>query len=291
MNQINWKYFGLIAIVLVLWASAFVSIRHALEMFTAGNLAFLRYVIASVIFAIAAYIRKIKVPEKKDIPGCVLLGFMGFTLYNLLLNYGERTVDAGLASFIINTSPFFSLLVVVFLKEEKLSKTDWTGLLLAFTGVAVIIFTGKSNFTLHADALLILGASLSQGIYFVLQKRFLKKYSPLEITSYAVWAGTAILFFFSDNPLSALVASDWRHIASVVYLGIFPGTVAYLLVAYTLAKYNMSSFASYMFLIPFIALLIGFLFMKEIPSIIALAGGALIISGILIKNNFIKYKT
>lgn len=281
----------LIGIVLFVWASAFVAIRHGLEIFSAGNLAFLRYLTASVAFIVVAIIKKIKLPDVKDIPGCIFLGLLGFTLYNLLLNYGERTVDAGLASFIINTSPFISLLIVVFRKEEKISTQDCIGFIIAFSGVGIIIFSKNKTVSLNADALLILGAAISQAVYFVLQKKFLKKYTPLQITSYAVWCGTTILFFFADKPFAAIANADPNHIFSIIYLGIFPGTIAYLIVAFALAKYKMGNFASYFFLIPFIALGISFLLLNETPSLIGLLGGLLIILGILIKNKMIRIKS
>lgn len=274
----------LIAILLIVWASSFVAIRYTLEAYNPENLAFLRYLIASVTFIVVALIKKTKLPNLKDIPGFFVLGFLGFALYNLFLNYGERTVDAGIASFIINTSPFFSIIFVVLRKEEIMKKSEWFGILFSFTGVAILIFSKSKKIEVNIDALLILAAAISQGVFFVLQKKYYTTYTPLEITSYAVWSGTIILFFFSSNSIPAFANADWKHIMALIYLGIFPGSIAYLIVSYSLSKYKMSNFASYLFLIPFIAVIIGYLFLGEVPSLIGLAGGIMIIIGILVKN-------
>jgi drug/metabolite transporter (DMT)-like permease len=177
--------------VLILRSTSYIGIRYALHSYSAENLAFLRYLTASAIFLVIAIFQKIRIPKLIDLPGLAALGLLGFTLYNLLLNYGETTVDAGTASFVINTVPFFSLIFAAVMGEEKPQKTDWIGMTIAFSGVALIIISKNKNF--HAfkwNVCLILGAAICQALYFSVQKRFLKKYKPLELTSYAIWIGT-----------------------------------------------------------------------------------------------------
>ncbi len=272
------------SLVLILWASTYVGIRHSLEAFSAQNLAFLRYLCASVGFILVSLFAKIRKPSMIDMPLILLLGLTGFTIYNLLLNYGERTVSAGVASFLINTVPFFTILLVYFKKEEKLKYTDWIGMCIAFTGVAVIIITKDKSTFFDMDGFYILGAAFCQAFYFSMQKKLLRKYSPIELTSYAVWSGTVLLFFFSDRPFQSIIQSDKEHLFSVLYLGIFPGMIAYLIIANALNKYKTTNISSYLFFIPFITLILSWLFLSEIPSSWAIAGGILIVIGIFLKN-------
>jgi drug/metabolite transporter (DMT)-like permease len=72
------------------------------------------------------------------------------------------------------------------------------------------------------------------------------------------------------------------------FLGLFPGSIAYLIVALLINKYKMSSFASYLFLIPFIAVFTGYIFLKEVPALVSFLGGLVIIVGVLIKNKVLK---
>jgi drug/metabolite transporter (DMT)-like permease len=288
MDKTKLEIWAWIIAVLLFWASAFVGIRHALEAFSAENLAFLRYVAASLAFVVIAFFNKFKMPKRQDTPTFMLLGILGFVLYNLLLNYGEKTVNAGIASFIVNLSPFIATLFALILKNEHLSKNDWICLILSFIGISIIVFSKNTTLAFDFNAFLILGAAISQTLYFVIQKRLFERYSPLEITSYAVWFATIMLFFFSKNSLAEFRQADWQHKGSLIYLGIFPGAIAYLAVAVLLKKYKVSSVASYLFLIPFITLLLGFLTLNEVPSIISVLGGVLIILGILIKNDALK---
>jgi drug/metabolite transporter (DMT)-like permease len=280
----NVKYTGLIFIVLILWASSYVGIRHSLAIFSPVNLAFLRYFTASCGFIVVACFTKIRIPDGSDILTILLMGFTGFAAYNLLLNFGERTTNAGIASFIINTVPFFTMIFAVINKDEKASASEWLGLAIAFAGVFVILLTKNKGASFDFNTLFIAGAAVCQALYLSMQKKLLQRYSPVELTSYSVWGGTMLLLFTADHPFRAASGSDWSHLLSVLYLGLLPGLVAYLLIAYALKKYKASNVSSYFFLIPFITLLLGWMILKEMPTIWALAGGILIIAGIRIKN-------
>jgi drug/metabolite transporter (DMT)-like permease len=287
MKNKSRQFTFLIFLLLIIWASSFVSIRYALKALSAQNLAFYRYFIASVFFIVVAFVKKIKLPQPQDIIGLLIVGVTGFTAYNLLLNFGEKQVDAGIASFIINTSPLFSIIYVVLKGEEKLLNRDWMAILTSFFGIAILAFSKTKTFTFNLSVIYIIGAALSQGMYFVFQKKFYKNYSPLEITSYAIWLGTIVLFFFSTPNLVEIQNLSTTQWGNLFYLGVFPGCIAYLIVSYCLTKYKMSSFANYLFLIPFIAVIISYIWLHEIPNYISLLGGLIIIMGILIKNKIL----
>ncbi|QLK86930.1 hypothetical protein FGL66_00175 [Staphylococcus sp. 17KM0847] len=51
--------------------------------------------------------KKIPLPQIKDIPFILLLGFCGFTVYHTALSIGEYYVSAGVASLIVSTTPTF----------------------------------------------------------------------------------------------------------------------------------------------------------------------------------------
>ncbi len=91
-----------IVITILLWASAFPAIRVALTAYTPAEVAFLRYLVASTLLGGYALISHMPMPRLRDLPLICLCGFIGFTLYNFMLNAGETTVAAGVASFIIS---------------------------------------------------------------------------------------------------------------------------------------------------------------------------------------------
>ena len=83
-RQSDLKHGLIMMTVLFLWSSSYIGIRYALHSYSPENLAFLRYLVASLIFIIVAIFRKIKIPSIFDLPGLAALGLVGFTLYNLL---------------------------------------------------------------------------------------------------------------------------------------------------------------------------------------------------------------
>src|SRR4051794_14124719 len=95
----SWFVMVAIATTLLLWASAFVGIRAGLEAYSPTHLALLRYVSASFVLLLYFYSGKTRLPDKRDLPRILLMGFVGITIYNLALNFGELSVTAGAASF------------------------------------------------------------------------------------------------------------------------------------------------------------------------------------------------
>src|SRR5512141_2880267 len=88
-----------IATVLVLWASAFAGIRAGMRLtptgtvgpdgYGPGELALLRFGVASVVLALFAGMKHMRLPERSDLPRVALAGFLGISVYHVALNFGE----------------------------------------------------------------------------------------------------------------------------------------------------------------------------------------------------------
>jgi drug/metabolite transporter (DMT)-like permease len=135
-----------LSIALVLWASAFAAIRVGLRGFGPGQLALLRFLIASVALLVYSLITRQPLPRIRDLPMMLLLGFLGFFVYHVGLNAGEVVVPAGPASFIIASVPVFSTLLAVIFLRERLTLPGWVGVVISFCGVALIsLGTGSTS--------------------------------------------------------------------------------------------------------------------------------------------------
>src|SRR6202171_2939597 len=82
-----------VAVTVLLWSSSFPGIRAALIGFTPGQLAALRYLVASGVFVLLATVRRLSLPRRSDLPRIALVGGLGIAAYNLALNTGETTVS------------------------------------------------------------------------------------------------------------------------------------------------------------------------------------------------------
>lgn len=271
-----------LAVTLVLWASAFAGIRAGLKAYSPAHVAVLRFLIASVVLAIYAGFAHFRRPEWRDIPGLVLTGIIGITFYNLALNYGETRITAGSASLLIASTPIWTALLAMLALRERLTLTGWCGMLLSFAGVALIATGEGQGIHLSAQAFIVLAAAVASGIYIVMQKRFLDRYSALEFTAYSIWSGTLLMLPFGRGLTRAVLTAPMAGTLAVVYLGIFPAAIAYVAWAYVLSHGPAGRITTLLYLIPVLAIGIAWVWLGEVPKPLSLIGGAIALVGVVL---------
>lgn len=272
--------FGL---TVLLWATAFPIIKIALYDFKAENLSALRLLIATLILFLIGVIKRIPLPDLRDIPLIILLGFCGFTIYHVALSIGEAYVSAGVASLIVSTTPIFSALLAIFFLREKFSKLAWLGSIVAFIGVGLISLGNGDKLTAFLLGVIsILLASFGESIYFTFQKSFLEKYGFLPFTIYTIIAGALCMSVFLPNSFHELGLAHMPSIMSVLYLGVFPTVIPYIALAYTIQKVGVSDATISLYLTPAVSLVLAYLLLGEVPTLLAIIGGVITLIGVTI---------
>lgn len=270
---------------LFVWSSAFAGISVVVGPgggFGPGQVALLRFLIASATMGVAALVTRMRMPKREDLPRIALAAVFGITIYHLGFTFGETRVSASAASLIIASGPIWTALMAIAFLGEKLNRWGWAGVGLAFSGVAAISFGEGGGFRLEPMALLVLAASVSTAIYFVLSKRPLRTYSSLEFTSYIIWIGTVPMLVFLPGLLRQLPAAPLSSIGIVAFLGVFPGALAYFLWGYALARMPASTTASFLYAQPAIATFVAWVWQGTVPGTVTLAGGGLALVGVIL---------
>ncbi|MEN8615313.1 DMT family transporter [Dehalogenimonas sp. THU2] len=272
-----------IGVTLVFWASSFAGIRAGLESYSPGALVLFRFLVASVTLGVYAVLTKgVRRPRLGDLPWIVGGGLIGITVYHTLLAYGELTVTAASASFIIGAVPIFTGLLAILTLKESIRSRQWLGIAVSFSGIGLIALGEGGHLELEAGALLILLAAFCTSIYFIIQKRLLRYYKPLEVTCYAFWAGTLFMLVFLPDLIAELPAAASGPTLSVIYLGVFPAALAYVTWNYVFTRTTASVATSFMYLNPIVATFIALLWLGEVPTLLAGFGGLLALAGVII---------
>ncbi|MGW2964460.1 DMT family transporter [Streptomyces sp. NPDC001220] len=277
------RSFLALAGVVVLWASAFPAIRVGVDGLGVAGLSFLRLAIAAVALTAVAPFLGVRLPHRRDLPLIVLAGATGMTAYQALLNWGEVHVSAGTASMLIAIAPVFSLLLGRAFLAEALTRRVIIGSGVAIAGCAVVALGGGST-GFSPSALVVLAAAAVQGVYHFVSKPLLRRYSGVEVATYAMVAGAVFALPLLPATLRAVASAPPGALVSVVYLGVLPSAVGFVIWGYAVARLPLSVSTAALYLVPPVALVVSFVWLSEVPRLLEVVGGIVIISGVVLIN-------
>lgn len=265
---------------IIAWGMSWVSVRTVLTELDAGQVGALRYLIASAVMLPVWLYRGRPLPDKSDLGLVSLLGLFGFCLYNLGINFGEKTVDAGTGSLLISFQPILVIVIGVLLRREVVSQIAWIGILISMAGVIMTAIGGSAGFTLNFGTILILGAALSSAIQTLINKALTKRYHALDVTTWAIWIGTLGLLPFSHDLPEAVRNLSTNGLIHLVFLGVVPAALCYTLFAWVLTRVPIATAMSSVYAIPVFSLIFGWSMLGEQPTALTLIGGFVTIVGV-----------
>ncbi|MFF9342953.1 MULTISPECIES: DMT family transporter [unclassified Streptomyces] len=274
-------------VTVVLWASAFVSIRSAGAAYSPGALALGRLLAGALVLGAVLLIRREGLPPRAAWPGILVSGLLWFGVYMVVLNWGEQEVDAGTAAMLVNIGPILIALLGARFLGESLPPRLLAGMAVSFAG-AVAVGLSMSGKDGHASVLgvaLCLLAAVAYAGGVVAQKPALAHASALQVTTFGCAIGAAACLPFAGQLVTEAARAPLSATANMVYLGVFPTALAFTTWAYALARTTAGRMGATTYAVPALVVLMAWALLGELPGALTLVGGALCLAGVAVSRS------
>jgi drug/metabolite transporter (DMT)-like permease len=215
----------------------------------------------------------------------ILTGGVFFVaLYTVLLNIGEETVSAGAAAFIINVNPIITAIFAMLLLNETFSGKAWLGTAISFAGIGLIALGEGQGSRIDIGAFFVFGAALCNTITTITQKPLFMKHRPVTVAAWNIVIGAILLSPFIPSAAMQVPHAQTEALLATVYLGLAPSMIAYATYSVMLSKFPASRASNFLYSVPPLSTLLGFLWLGEVPSLFAIIGGIMALLGVVIVN-------
>ncbi len=274
--------------IYIIWGSTYFFIAAAVETIPPSWLMAIRWSLGGILFLVLYLFQrgnKSKI-SIKNILSSVLVGFLLLIGGNGLVTIAEKTVDSYIAALIISTIPLVVSLLNYILYKTKISFLQILGIIIGFTGVALLLYNGDSS-TIHISRGMILifigifswAIGTTIGARLPVPKNILFNSSIQMLT--AGFFSFIIAFSTTDNIQTVFTSFSVKSLMSLIYLIIF-GPIAIGAYNYLMRKEPAVRLTSYALVNPVIATLLGILIGGEEIRNLLFVGLPLIILGLAI---------
>jgi drug/metabolite transporter (DMT)-like permease len=278
------------ACVYFFWGSTYTAIRIGAAQMPALLLSGTRFFIAGAILLAWCRWRGLRLlwPPRT----MLILGLVGLFLLsgsNVTLVYAEKTVPSGLASLVLAVTPLFIALAEMLLPGgELLSVRGWLGMALGFAGLAALVWPSlRTGFAGDFTRLVAIGALLAGALAWTLGS-ILSRHARLPVNSF-VAAAWQMLIAGAFCMLLGTALGQWpdfhvnvASVASQAWLITGGSLIGYTAFVYLLEHVPVAKVASYCYVNPVVAVLLGILLLGERPERAEYAGMAAIVVAVFV---------
>jgi len=282
---------------MVLWAANFIVVKSAVAQLPPVGFTFLRFTLASLTLLVLLRWREGSVGlPRRDLVAILGLGAVGFGAYQILWTTGLTTVPAGDSALLIATTPVLVALLSVVARSDVLTPVKLAGVVISFVGVVVVIGSGP-GFTLGnsiAGEAITLAAAVCWSAYTAFGAPFVRRHSPLRATAWATVSGTLVLAPLAVVQLASMdrIPLSLDVLGAVLYSGMLAAGVSNVIVLNGVKVVGPTRTAALQFLVPALAVVLAFVFLREEIRPGQVLGGAIILGGVLItRRDFVRYRS
>lgn len=276
-----------IIILQLLDAFCFPITRYGTQVIEPFTFAFYRFTISSVVLLSVVWLRKSGPPiVHADWWRIVLLAVLIIPGNQMLFMWGQSKTAAGHGAFLFATAPVWIFIMAIIHLREKITWPRVVGIVLAFSGVMILMFSGGVRFGIDylLGDMLILGAVLAWSYYTILGKPLVEKYGAFRITAYALASGAALYFPFG---LYRAVTFDYSPVTvgawgAVAYMALGMSVGLYVLWYWVLKYMEASRLAIWHNFFPVISAVAAYFTLGEPLTAAFVVGGMIVLLGVTI---------
>ncbi len=283
------KYGVLIQFLLmgIVWGASFLFMKVALVGVSFAQVAWSREILGALTLGVVMIIGRHRLPRTPIVYfHFAVVAILNAVIPHLLFAWAEQHISSGLAAIYNSVTPIATaILVAVVFKVETLRRGQIFGVLLGIVGVVVII--APWQFTdVNADfwgQMACIGAAVSYGVAIAYLRKFVSN-EPISGTTVAFMViATAAVIMLILTPFIALGPVDLSLpiVVSLLLLGAFGTGLAYIWNIAVLRAWGPTNVSTVTYLIPVVAVVLGFLVLGETLSWNEPVGAVLVLVGIL----------
>ena len=247
-----------------------------------------RYLVASLfLFAMLALMRRPMTLPQRDWVPMILLSLIGVSLFQACWGLAMARSAPSLGSIVMTTTTAFSA-ILAWLGGRKLPALGWTGIVIAFAGVVLVVNNSLTTLTLSFGSLdgtlLWMLAAFAWALYVDRCAPYNLRLGALRVMAWTTLIGSLVLLPISlvFDSLSEFARLDDRLLGFWLYTAIFPVGVAFLGISAGLDRLGVSRVMVYMYLIPVAGVGLSAAFFGDPLTAARVLGGLIVLLGVIL---------
>lgn len=285
----RWSLIVAFALVYVSWGTTYLAIKVGVKDLPPALFGGVRYVVAGVIlFAFLAWRKESLYLTRRDLFWVGVSSLFLFVGGNGLINFAEKTVDSGVASIIVATTPLWlALLETVWPWGERLSVRGWIGVLIGLGGVLVLLtprLRDPALFLQDLGPLMVIGSASAWAVGSFILRYQRRAGSPLTAAAYQMILGGASLtaIGLAVGECEQLTPDSFtpQAIFAFAYLLVVGSLVGFVAYTWLLARVSATLAGTYAYVNPVVAILVGWLLDGERITGWIIGGMVIILVGV-----------
>jgi drug/metabolite transporter (DMT)-like permease len=247
-----------------------------------------RYLVASLfLFAMMALMRRPMRLARRDWVPMLLLSLVGVALFQACWGLAMARTAPSLGSIVMTTTTAFSAILARF-GGRRLSALGWTGIVLAFAGVVLVVNNSLTDLTVSFGSLdgtlLWMLSAFAWALYVERCAPYNIRLGALRVMAWTTLFGSLVLLPISllfDSP-GEFARLDDRLLGFWLYTAIFPVGVAFLGLTAGLDRLGVSRVMVYMYLIPVAGVGLSAAFFGDPLTAARVLGGLVVLLGVIL---------